>query len=178
MLKRVKKIQKNKQVLILALFACILPITTIAFTYGALKTSNPVNTISKGIVGDTVYVSDATSDYYYYTGQNYTHSTNSQLPSLDNKNYYNDSNLVKVKIIYDGTSYDGNHTGYVSLTERQSKFVYEKYYPVENNEIEIRTAFEVSINKISTENNIEKILDLPLDKLDVEMPLNHNYNVF
>ena len=137
MLKRVKKIQKNKQVLILALFACILPITTIAFTYGALKTSNPVNTISKGIVGDTVYVSDATSDYYYYTGQNYTHSTNSQLPSLDNKNYYNDSNLVKVKIIYDGTSYDGNHTGYVSLTERQSKFVYEKYYPVENNEIEI-----------------------------------------
>ncbi len=64
----------------------------------------------------------------------------------------------------------------VYLTGRIQSRQYQK--KVENNEIEIRTAFEVSINKISTENNIEKILDLPIDKLDVEMPVNHNYSVF
>lgn len=132
-----RKWQKKKQVYLLALFACIIPITTIAFTYGALKTANPTDTISRGIAGDTVYIDDSTSDYYYYTGQNYTNSSNGSLPTLNDKNIYGDTNLVKTTVIYDGTSYDGKHTGYVSLTEKQSKFVYEKYYPVENGYIEI-----------------------------------------
>ena len=45
-----------------------------------------------------------------------------------NKNLYGDTNLVKTVITYNGTSYDGKHTGYVSLSERQSKFIYQKYY--------------------------------------------------
>ena len=132
-----RKWQKKKQAYLLALFACIIPITTIAFTYGALKTANPTDTISRGIAGDTVYIDDSMSDYYYYTGQNYTNSDNGSLPTLSNKNIYGDTNLVKTTVIYDGTSYDGKHTGYVSFNEKQRKFIYEKYYPVENGYIEI-----------------------------------------
>lgn len=131
-----KKKKKKKQAWLLALFACILPITTIAFTYGALRPDS-VETVVRGVNGDTVYIDDLDSDYYYYMGQNYTNSTDGSLPTLENKNIYSDANLVKTTVIYDGTSYDGKHTGYVSLTEQQSKYVYYKYYPQENGYIEI-----------------------------------------
>ena len=132
-----RKFKKNRQVYFLILLACIIPITTIAFTYGVWKTTNPKATISRGVAGDTVYVDDLDSDYYYYMGQNYTNSTNGSLPTLANKKIYGDNNLVKTTVVYHGTSFDGKHTGYVSLTERQSKFVYYKYYPKQSGEIEI-----------------------------------------
>lgn len=132
-----KKWNRNKQIYIFVAFLCIIPMTTIAFTYGAIKTARQTDTISRGIAGDTVYIDDLDSDYYYYLGQNYTDSSNGSLPTLLNKNLYGDTNLVKTVITYNGTSYDGKHTGYVSLSERQSKFIYQKYYPVQNGYIEI-----------------------------------------
>lgn len=132
-----KKFKKNRQVYFLILLACIIPITTIAFSYGAWKTANPKATVSRGIVGNTVYIDDSDSDYYYYLGQNYTYSSDGSLPTLANKNLYGDNNLVKTTVVYHGTSYDGQHTGYVSLTERQNTFVYYKYYPKKNGTIEI-----------------------------------------
>lgn len=133
----IKKVFNDKQLMLLAFLGFILSITSIAFTYGAFNSANLVDTVSKGIINDTLYVNDLESDYYYYTGMNYTNSNNGTLPSLVDKNLYNDSNLVKTTITYSGTSYDGNHTGYVSLTELQSKFVYYKYYPVIDGYIEI-----------------------------------------
>lgn len=132
-----KKFKKNRQIYFLILLACIIPITTIAFSYGVWKTANPEVTISRGIAGDTVYIDDLDSDYYYYLGQNYTNSTDGSLPTLANKKIYGDNNLVKTTVVYHGTSIDGTHTGYVSLTEKQSKFVYYKYYPKQNGTIEI-----------------------------------------
>ena len=55
----VKKILKNKELSLLILFATIIPITSIALTYGAFKTSRKVETLSKGIIGDTVYIDDS-----------------------------------------------------------------------------------------------------------------------
>ena len=98
-----KKKKKKKQAWLLALFACILPITTIAFTYGALRPDS-VETVVRGVNGDTVYIDDLDSDYYYYMGQNYTNSTDGSLPTLENKNIYSDANLVKTTVIYDGTT--------------------------------------------------------------------------
>ena len=132
----VKKILKNKELSLLILFATIIPITSIALTYGAFKTSRKVETLSKGIVGDTVYIDDSDSDYYYYTGQNYT-SNNGTIPTAIDKNIYNDSNLVRTTITYNGSNKDGTKTGYVSLDELQSKYIYYKYYPVVDNYIEI-----------------------------------------
>lgn len=42
--------------------------------------------------------------------------------------------------------------------------------------VESRTAFEVSINKISLDNNIERILEEQNTIMDFEIPVNHNYN--
>lgn len=91
-----------------------------------------------GIVGDTVYVNDLESDYNYYMGLNYTWSGNGILPSGNNQNIYNDSNLAKVYIQYNGMDlYDNSLIGYVSLTEQVSKFNYYKYYKVENGYVDI-----------------------------------------
>ena len=131
-----KRIKNNKQLKLLTFLAILLSITTIAFTYGAIKSGTDM-AVSHGIIEDTVYINDLDSDYYYYTGQNYTNSTDGKLPTLNNKNLYNDNNLVKVIITYDGEDYNTKKTGYVSLTENQSKLVYYKYYPVENGYINI-----------------------------------------
>ena len=82
--------------------------------------------------GDTVYVNDLASDYYYYLGMNYVGDLNSNSVS------YTESSLKMVTINYYGyPSNDNNLTGYVSLAEQQNKFVYYKYYPIVNNQITI-----------------------------------------
>ena len=135
----VNKIIRNKNRALLVFLASIISITSFAFTYGSLKTFGDANTVSQGISGDTVYLNDFEKDYYYYTGQNYTYSSNMTTPSLDDKNIYNDSNLVEVTLNYNGTDKEGKYTGYVSLKteELQKKFVYYKFYPVENGYINI-----------------------------------------
>lgn len=104
---------------------------------------------ASGISGDTVYVNDLDADYYYYESLNYTElSTKDSLPSGENTNTYGvgsdfSKRLVAVQVTYDGRDVAGKQvngsiaTGYVSSTETQSKFVYYKYYPVENNKIRI-----------------------------------------
>ena len=91
-----------------------------------------------GIDGETAYINDLESDYNYYLGLNYTESTDRQLPSGNNQNIYNDSNLVKVYIKYSGANIsDESEKGYISLEEQQSALVYYKYYPVSNNQVTI-----------------------------------------
>ncbi len=85
---------------------------------------------ASGIDGDTVYVNNYNMDYNYYMGLNYTYSSDGRVPSNVNKNVYNDTNLVYVELDYFGTDVDGDYTGYVSSTERQSKFVYYVVSPV------------------------------------------------
>lgn len=129
-----KKLKQNKRNFLLTVLAIIIPATTIAITYGVLRNQNAQ--VQNGVSGDTVYINDLDADYYYYTGQNYTSSSNS-LPTSENKNIYNDNNLVKVTVTYNGTDYSSKNTGYVSLTEKQSKYIYYKYYPIINGYIEI-----------------------------------------
>ena len=84
------------------------------------------------IEGDTVYVNDLASDYYYWLGMNYVGDLNSNTVN------YTESSLKMVTINYYGYP-NGNpsETGYVSLnsSERQNKFVYYKYFPIKNNQI-------------------------------------------
>lgn len=91
--------------------------------------------ITKGeskIEGDTVYINDLANDYYYYLGMNYVGDLNSNTVN------YQESDLKAVTITYYGYPSDNpSLTGYVSLTEKQNKFVYYKYYPVKNNKLTI-----------------------------------------
>lgn len=101
--------------------------------------ANPTATITEhasGIENNTLYVNDLEADWYYYYGQNYTYSTNGLIPTSDKKNIYNSNNLVKVQITYNGSRTLTNGevlTGTVSTTEPENKFVYYKYYPVNDN---------------------------------------------
>ena len=134
-----KKIIKNKQHALLCFLAIIVFTTSIAFAYGVIRTFGKETTLTKGVIGDTVYVNDRESDYYYYTGMYYTYSADATTPTLENKNLYGNSNLVNVTINYNGRDKENKYTGYVSLEdgEDQSKFVYYKVYPVENGYINI-----------------------------------------
>ena len=82
----------------------------------------------------TIYVNDLTADWDYYQGLNYTFSTDDGLiPDGTDQGLYTESNMVQMQITYDGSTYDGLYTGYISNTEQFNKMVYFHYYPVNNN---------------------------------------------
>ncbi|MBR7042174.1 MAG: hypothetical protein IKI04_01600, partial [Bacilli bacterium] len=91
---------------------------------------------NSGVTGDTVYVNDAEADLNYYLGLNYTYTSNATLPTGTKQNLYNESTLVETKILYSGTDINySNLVGYVSnlSTERQNKYIYYNYYPINDN---------------------------------------------
>jgi hypothetical protein len=92
-----------------------------------------------GADGTTLYINSLISDWNYYTGYNYASSDNSRLPTLDNKNKYNESNLVKVMVSYSGVEENAGTTltGTVSSTENYNKIVYYDYLPVENGKLKV-----------------------------------------
>jgi len=87
---------------------------------------------ASGISGNTVYVNDKDADTNYYTGLNYTYNTGT-LPTETNKNLYGTTNLVTVEMTYSSTDVRNTYTGYVSISEQQSKYVYDKVYVVNTN---------------------------------------------
>ena len=112
---------------------CASLVLLISFLLVYLNTfSDYVKKDPSKIEGDTVYVNDLASDYYYYLGMNYVGDLNS------NSVNYQESDLKMVTINYYAYPSDNTSlTGYVSLTEKQNKFVYYKYYPIKNNQIQI-----------------------------------------
>lgn len=92
---------------------------------------------NSGIVGDTVYINDFVSDFDYYTSLNYTEITSrDSLPEYREK--YNKDSLVAVQLTYDGHDVNNNDLfGFVSVDEKQTKFVYYKYYPIVDGKIKI-----------------------------------------
>ena len=130
-----KKIKLNKRSFLLIFLVIIIPVSSIVLTYGVLRDKSDEN-VYNGINGDTVYIDELDADFYYYTGQNYTYSSDA-FPTSDDKNIYNSTNLVKVTVTYNGSDYSGLNTGYVSLDEQQNKYVYYKYYPVNDGYIDI-----------------------------------------
>ena len=115
------------------------------YTYTETPGASFIPVHASGTDGTTVYVNDLEADYNYYTGLNYTTSTNGTLPTQVNKNLYTSSNLTKVEIIYDsaalGDSDQTVHDATVSYEsgEGQKKFVYYKYYAynTSNNKLDI-----------------------------------------
>lgn len=61
----------------------------------------------------------------------------------------------------------------VYLTGRIQSREYQKKT---ENSVETKMAFEVSINKISLDNNIERVLEDENTAIDFSLPVNHNYN--
>lgn len=94
----------------------------------------------------TVTVNDLVTDWDYYMGLNYTEiESRTELPGMnsagtaaESSNKYNSDTLVAVQINYSGEDVNNSSLkGYVSNTERQFKYVYYKYYPIENGYVTI-----------------------------------------
>ena len=99
--KRIRKV-KVKRVLAAA-FSFLLfyaGISTYLETYSEFVSAFQAE--SSGVRNNTVYVNDLDSDYNYFKGLNYTEIRSQNIPSGVSTGYYDDENLVKVKIIYDG----------------------------------------------------------------------------
>lgn len=111
-------------------FACVFVLCITAFpkTFSdlILEFDGDSDYRSSGVSGSKIYVNDLESDYNYYMGLNYT-SNDGTLPSIDNKNLYNNNTLAQVKITYNGNG------GYVSKSENQSTMIYFKTIPINNN---------------------------------------------
>lgn len=135
MKKKILKNTKSKIHFLLSIFTLLIlvvGITTYFKTYGDIinEFENDPNYIPSGINNNQVIVNELESDYYYYKSLNYTDS-NGTLPTTENKNIYNENNLVQMKITY--SSIDGEEKGYVSLDERQDTYIYFKMHPVNDN---------------------------------------------
>ncbi len=89
-----------------------------------------------GVSGNTLYINDFTADKNYFKGLNFTEIRNTSIPSGISTGYYDDGNLVKVEIIYDGADINNSAlVGAVSpINENVNKYVYFKYYPLERND--------------------------------------------
>lgn len=136
-LKRFFKKTSKARLIIYCTLLLILGISSLSlFRMYALSTSTSNISYGQGentrVEGDTVYLDDRDSDYNYYMGLNFTElsSASDELTGVT-KGIYSDDNLVNVTINYDGASmYDSSIVGYVSKSERQSKYVYNKVYPI------------------------------------------------
>ena len=125
-----KKIKLNRFSIITI---CVSLTLLLLFVVSNLRTySDYVTRPASKIDGDTVYINDLASDYYYYLGMNYVGDIDSTSRN------YQPSDLKMVTINYYGyPSNNPDQTGYVSLTERQNKYVYYKYYPISGGQITI-----------------------------------------
>ena len=108
---------------------------TFIFTLGDLNSPIiiDIDQDSSGVYLNKVVVDDRNRDYFFYKGLNYTESANGLLPSGSNQNIYPDSKLVDTTVIYKATDLNTSLKGYVSLTELQDEYEYNKFYPVNNN---------------------------------------------
>lgn len=132
---RLKKLSKRK----LVVWSTLIFISLISLfsmtSYFAIASFDGGS--SSNIIGDTLVVNDLTADWNYYESLNYTQFTSKTvLPTETNR--YNQNTLAAVQINYDGHDVnDDSLVGAISATENQTKLVYYKYYPIEDNKVRI-----------------------------------------
>ena len=136
--KKIGKFVKDNKIELRALF-CLVIALLLAISIEIFTTtySRVVNTASTSrIEGNTAYIDDLTADSNYLEGLNYTEIRSTSIPSGASTGYYDDANLVRVELTYDGRDYNNsNLVGAVSPinNENVNKYVYYKYYPLERN---------------------------------------------
>jgi len=112
-----------------------LPKEQKSFSFFAYSRSD-IPTHASGISDGVVYVNDLEATWNYYMGLNYTEVTSDDLPTYSNR--YGSHNLVEVAISYSAEDInDSSLIGHISPVENENKYVYYRYYPVENNSVTI-----------------------------------------
>ena len=118
----------------LFIFIVIIGLITCFNTYSepTIAFKDDDDYIKSQILENVVYVNDLETDLNYYKGQNYTYNDGT-LPTVADKNIYNETNLVQIKKTYSGWNKSRTLHGYVSITEAQDTDIYFKAYPVNDN---------------------------------------------
>lgn len=177
---KLKKIKNNTKLKVRILIGVslflllIIGITSYITTYGdlILEFNEDPDYIESTIKDNKVIINELESDYYYYKSLNYI-TSNGNLPTTENKNIYNEENLVQIKITYNGNE------GHVSLTEPQDTYIYFKMLEVNNNNTEDTSDDYVLIELIDN-----PFTDRPTDKgfngwytdyEDAEISFNNDY---
>lgn len=125
-----KSIKKRFTTVLLLFFVLVYNLTTYFYTFSEYVSK--MDTTVTGINSNIVTINDLVNDYNYYMGLNYV-SSDGTLPTLENKNLYNEKTIVELKITYFGKDIENENIGYVSLNEQQDTYIYYKMYPVNNN---------------------------------------------
>lgn len=127
----------KRQIVLLSVFFLLVSIVTFTLVFTRAELNPPFiddfNTNLSGIHNNEVIVDDKVSDYYYLKGLNYTYREDGRVPTGENQNIYPNNRLVNVNITYKGKDINTNKNSYVSISERQDTFIYNKVYPVNNN---------------------------------------------
>ena len=135
--KKAKFNVKHIGIFFICLFIVTLFLLTYFSTYSEFVSRIDNASVGNGLTGisnNTVVLDDLKRDYYYYKGINYTYSSNNTYPTAEDKELYDDTNLVQTKITYFGRDINSsNVNGHVSDTEREDKYIYYKVYPVNDN---------------------------------------------
>ena len=125
---------KSNKLFIVFLLAFISLLSYAVITYCQFVADVPTTSRS-GVNGSVVTVDDEKADFYYYNSLNYT-ETNGTLPSGNDQDIYNISNMVKAKITYSGIdTINNNIKGVVSTTENYDTYVYYHWYPVKDGKV-------------------------------------------
>lgn len=96
------------------------------------------STHNSGVEGNKLHINELIEDYNHFKGLNYTYNNANNLPTQDDKNIYNNSNLVRAKIVYKAQDIDNINIGSLSNTENINEFIYYKYYYVPGNTLELK----------------------------------------
>ena len=167
--------------------ASIVPNNSVQHSFSFSINGN-INLHASGVDGSTLYVNDLDADEAYYSGLNYTDYRDLHtLPTGDNRNLYNSSNLVKVYIRYSGIDFiDDNTIGYVSLTEQIDTIIYYKYYVVENGYVTIdlidnpwadRPNNKVFNGWMTDDNDLEITIDMDTYVRQIKVPVSNTSNI-
>ena len=174
--KKIGNFVKNNKIELRAFFcviiALLLAISIEIFTTTYSRVTNTPST--SRLEGTTLYVDDLTADSNYLEGLNYTEIRSTSIPSGVSSGYYDDANLVRVELTYDGRDYNNsNLVGAVSPinNETANKYVYYKYYALERN----------SNGTLATDNNNHnyihiELIDNPFSKRPYVNSVEYGFN--
>ena len=113
----ITKNTKEFRVAVIIILILILVLTIRIFFSNTFSriTDAPSNQSTSRLEGNTLYVDDLAADYNYMKGLNFTEIRSTSIPSGNSTGYFDNDNLVKVTIIYDGADInDSSLVGTVS----------------------------------------------------------------
>ena len=103
-----KRFKKRFTTVLLLFFVLVLNLSTYIYTFSEYVSK--ISTTETGITNNIITINDLEADYNYYMGLNYV-SSDGTIPTIENKDIYNENNLIELKITYSGKDIENKYIG-------------------------------------------------------------------